>query len=362
MPPIGCALRWTTPNVPRGRRSAFADRIWGGDDIVAHAARIALRPAERLYAGIVGLRGILYDAGWFPSVDPVIPAISVGNLTVGGTGKTPIAAWLAGELLARGARPGIVLRGYGDDEPRVHELLTPGIPVVATPDRIGGIARARALGADVAVLDDAFQHRRARRVVDIVLVSADQWAARRQLLPLGPWREPLDAIGRASLVIVTRKAADEARVAEVHRAIAGVAPTIPRMSVHLAPLGLRRVGGQEERPLSSVRDRDVRVLVGIGDPEAFIAQMRAEGARVTATVYPDHHPFSVGDVAQFVRDLPTDAVAVCTLKDAVKAGSLWPSGAPPLWYVSQRVRVERGVGGIDPLLDEMLAARHDDSP
>src|SRR4051812_29677275 len=118
---IGCACTWKTPNVPRARRNALAERVWHADDGPARVARAALWPAERLYAGISGLRGILYDAGWLTTVDPVLPAISVGNLTVGGTGKTPVAAWLAAKLAARGAHPAIVMRGYGDDEPRVHE-------------------------------------------------------------------------------------------------------------------------------------------------------------------------------------------------------------------------------------------------
>src|SRR5207248_2497521 len=104
-------------------------------------------PAERIFGGVVGARDILYDAGWLPAEDTAIPAVSVGNLTVGGTGKTPIAAWIAAGLLVRGAKPAIVLRGYGDDEVLVHRALNPDVPVFVAADRALAIAEAAKVGA-----------------------------------------------------------------------------------------------------------------------------------------------------------------------------------------------------------------------
>src|SRR4051794_15640030 len=206
--------------------AAFVDRVWYGRDAVAAATRTALLPFERLFGGIVGARDILYDAGWLPALDTPIPAVSVGNLTVGGTGKTPVSAWLARGLAARGARPAIVLRGVGGDEPLVHRALNPDIPVFTGADRVAVVREAAAMGADIAVLDDAFQHRRVGRLADLVLVSADRWTDNVRLLPAGPWREPLRAIRRATLVIVTRKSADDATVAHVHERLSEVAPAI----------------------------------------------------------------------------------------------------------------------------------------
>src|SRR3954471_12981055 len=111
------------------------ERIWFGDDRLARAARLALAPAERLFAGISGLRSLLYDAGWAKSHAASIPVISIGNLSVGGTGKTPISAWIADWLRVHGARPAIVMRGYGDDEPDVHRVLNPDVEVVVGADR-----------------------------------------------------------------------------------------------------------------------------------------------------------------------------------------------------------------------------------
>lgn len=345
-----------------GGARRMIERVWFGDDHVAAVSRAVLLPAERLFGGLVGARDVLYDAGWLATHAVAIPAVSIGNLTVGGTGKTPVAAWIAAGLAARGARPAIILRGYGDDEPLVHKTLNPDVPVVIGADRVEAVARAAAAGADIAVLDDAFQHRRAQRVADLVLVSADRWTGGTHLLPAGPWREPLTALRRASLVIVTRKAAPEATVEEVNRRVAEVAPGIPRVSLHLSPGELVAVSGEgrETQPLSELQGRRVHAALSIADPAAFVAQLRSLGARVTSSEFPDHHQFKAEDVAVVLREGEggdKEAVRfVCTLKDAVKLGPLWPRLGPPLWYVSQRVTVERGVGGIEHILDDLVRA------
>ena len=331
--------------------------------MLARAARVALAPSEALYRLAVGVRETLFDAGVLATHDPVLPTLSVGNVTVGGTGKTPVAAWIAAELIDRGARPAIVLRGYGEDEPLVHARLNPSVPVIVSPDRVAGIESARASGATVAVLDDAFQHRRVSRAADVVLVSADRWAASQHLLPAGPLREPLAALRRATIIVVTRKAATDAEADAVNRALSEVATRVPRTTVRLEPTELRTVKREGEsadvsrsRPLSDLRGRDIRVITAIADPRALIRQIESLGGRVTAELYPDHHHFEAAEIARFVRSIPADGLAICTLKDAVKLESHWPREAPTLWYVSQRVSVERGVGGVEHVLDELTQA------
>jgi tetraacyldisaccharide 4'-kinase len=333
------------------------ERIWFGDSAADRAARTALIPAERVFAAISGLRTLLYDAGWLKSEWAKIPTISVGNLTVGGTGKTPIAAWVAGWLRDHDARPAVVLRGYGDDEPEVHRVLNPDIEVVVDADRRRGVALAASHGADVVVLDDAFQHRRLARTADIVVVSADQWTGDVRLLPAGPWREPLSAARRASLVIVTRKAASEQKVDAVHEALSAVAPRLPRVSVHLSAAELRQVGGEERERLETLRSQRIPVITAIGDPTAFIRQLEGAGATVDPTIFPDHHPFTTSDIAPVIASVPSTTRVLCTLKDAVKLSKIWPHEAPGLWYVSQRVIVERGVGGVERLLTAALESR-----
>jgi tetraacyldisaccharide 4'-kinase len=333
------------------------ERVWFGSDGLARAARVALAPAERIFAGLSGLRTILYDAGWVRGTEPPIPVVSIGNLTVGGTGKTPVAAWVARWLRDHGARPAVVLRGYGNDEPAVHRELNPDLDVIVAADRLRAIVEARHRGCDVAVLDDGFQHRQLRRTVDIVLISADRWPDEVRLLPAGPWREPLSALRRADLVIVTRKAASPAIVDRVHAELSRIAPRVPRVSIHLAAGELARAAGLSTEPLSSLRGDPVVAVAAIGDPAAFVRQLEDCGARVSPMVFRDHHDFTAADVARIVATAGGASRVICTLKDAVKLRDLWPRVAPPLWYVSQRVIVERGVGGIETLLDTALTGR-----
>lgn len=342
--------------------AALAERVWHGAGAKASLARAVLAPAALLYGGVMRARTLLYDARVLPSHAPRIPAVSVGNLSVGGTGKTPVAAWVARELAARGAHPAVVLRGYGGDEPLVHERLNPDIPIVADPDRVRGVSRAAAQGADVAVLDDAFQHRRIRRAADIVLLSADVSDGPWRLLPAGPWREPIGALSRASLALVTRKAAPAERVDELLRAIDRARPSLPVAVARLEPDGLRAATGEGDLAIASLAGRDILAISAIGDPRAFAAQLRALGARVTERAFGDHHGYTAADAFAIAAALRPGALAVCTLKDAVKLAPLWPRAAPRLWYVSQRVVVERGERALGALLDTVVQLRLPPTP
>ncbi len=297
------------------------------------------------------MRSELYDRSILAVLPSSIPVVSVGNLTVGGTGKTPVASWIARRLANDGMTPAIVLRGYGGDEVLVHRELNPALRVIANADRAGAIEIAAANGATVAVLDDAFQHRRAKRDADIVLVSADDWTGRVRLLPAGPWREPLSAVGRASLVIVTRKAVEQRVIDDVLAELTRLAPDVPRSVAKISPAGFNRVDDRSEvRPLAAASGARVLAISAIGNPAAFAAQLRGLGASVTERVFADHHAFSPGDAARLAGESARFGMTVCTLKDAVKLGSLWPAEAPALWYVSQSITVEAGAAAVDMLL------------
>jgi tetraacyldisaccharide 4'-kinase len=326
--------------------SHAVERIWAADGPAAWA----LTPLSWLFRAATDTRNALFDLGVLRTVDLGLPTISVGNLTVGGTGKTPVAAWVAGTLRARGERPAILLRGYGEDEPLVHRRLTPGIPVIADPDRVRGAARARAEGATVLVLDDAFQHRRAKRDVDLVLVAAEQRLAHR-VLPAGPLREGRGALRRASLVVVTRKSAsrDEAEAAAAEWTGFAGAPPTAILALSPGPLvAADPASGAAPLPLRALAGRHVLAISAIGNPAAFEAQLAAVGARVEGIRFQDHHGFGATDLEALVARARPEMLVVCTLKDAVKLGGRWPRQAPPLWYLSQAVEVERG----GALLDE----------
>jgi tetraacyldisaccharide 4'-kinase len=328
-------------NGPSVRDVDWAHAVWEGEGVGARVARGALFPAEMLFHAVTAARSALYSAGVLATRDTAVPALSVGNLTVGGTGKTPLAAYIARRMQEMGARPAVVLRGYGDDEPLVHRTLNRDIPIVVSPDRVAGSAQARDLGCDVAVLDDAFQHRRARRVIDMVVISADAWHdTRRHLLPAGPWREPLSAARRASLVVVTRKAAGRARTAEIAATVGRMAHA-PTATVLLDTGELREVGGRATLPAESLMGRSVLAITGIGNPAAFCAQLVARGATVDPATFRDHHRFTSVEVAALA--------AKATRYDCV--------GPSRLWYVSQRVTVESGGDALEAVLKTTLHVR-----
>ena len=338
------------------RDAHWVHSLWNDDGLGWQLARAALAPAEMLFRGVSASRASLYSSGILPSHATAIPALSVGNLTVGGTGKTPIAAYIARRLVNAGARPAIVLRGYGEDEVLVHETLNPDVAVIVAKDRVAGSEEARQRGCDIVVLDDAFQHRRAKRVADVVLVSADGWTeGRRRLIPAGPWREPLNAASRASLAIITRKAATIERARAVEAAVAHAAHVRTAIA-HLAATELRRLGSDDIVSTSALRGSSVLAVSAIGDPQAFEQQLVSCGARVESISFRDHHRFTNEEANRLAeRALRHDRI-VCTLKDAVKLGPLWP-GPSPLWYVSQRVDVESGAGALDDVLTTALTVR-----
>ncbi|HVD61026.1 MAG TPA: tetraacyldisaccharide 4'-kinase [Gemmatimonadaceae bacterium] len=333
------------------------EKVWRSNDPVFQATRLVLTPFAETYRVVTAARGWMYDHGVLPITGSAIPVVSVGNLSVGGTGKTPFAAWLAAELAKRGARPAVVLRGYGGDEPLVHAHLNPHIPVIIEKRRVNGIADASQLGATVAILDDAFQHRAAERTIDIALLSAEQWEPKMRLLPAGPWREPLSAVRRAAIAVITRKTAASDKVSRLRDAIIREAPGIPVAVVHFGITELRRaarVGAEEALPLSAMKGRPVIAVGGIANSNAFFQQLRDAGGDVVPIGFPDHHRYTSADVSQILAaGGAPDALVVCTLKDAVKLDSIWPATAPPLWYVLQRLEIESGGDTLEKLVVQL---------
>jgi len=333
------------------------ERIWFEESLIARAGRLALAPPAWLYSSIVRLRGALFDHDVLRQHRSAVPVLSVGNLSVGGTGKTPLAAWAAARLRDAGARPAVLLRGYGGDEPLVHALLNPDIPVIANPDRLAGARAALAAGADCAILDDGFQHRRLARIADWVLVSAEQPPEPARLLPAGPWREPTSSLRRATVVIVTRKSAS-LETASAVAARLGARYGVDCAIVHLTPSDV--VDARERRSIGLQRLRGASVLLvaAIGAPAAFAAQVGELGvAQCETLTFRDHHRFTEPDVSRIVQASARFDAVVCTLKDAVKLTPLWPRAVPPLWYVSQRAEVERGEQLLAATLASVMSAR-----
>ena len=194
------------------RKHENAARLWSAAS--AHPGVLALQPLSLLYSATVRARRAAYDRGLAHSVRVGVPVISVGNLTVGGSGKTPVAGWVIDQLRRMGHTPALLHSGYADDEPQLHRMWRPNLQVIAGKDRVASARSAIAAGATVLVLDDGFQHLRLARDLDIVLIPADSWSQPKRMLPAGPWREPLSTLRRGGVIVITRKAADRAQAAE----------------------------------------------------------------------------------------------------------------------------------------------------
>jgi tetraacyldisaccharide 4'-kinase len=328
--------------------------LWFGRGAGSLTVRAALWPLERAYDAAQSARSRLYDSGMFEVQLPALPTISVGNLTTGGTGKTPFSAWIASEL-ARTARPAIAMRGYGGDEIEVHRRLNPAIPIVVNANRAAAVVEAKVHGADVVVLDDGFQHRRIARNADIVLLSVEQLMRPRRLLPSGPWREPLSAAKRADLLVLTRKSASAADAERMSAVVRAEVPGVPIATVHLAPKALVAASG-ETLPLEQVRGAPVLAIAAIGEPDLFLEQVEQLGAKASLAAYRDHHKFTDAEIASLALHVPKDGFALCTLKDAVKLSDRWP-GPSRLWYVSQHLVVDQGADELQRLLKRVLDAR-----
>jgi tetraacyldisaccharide 4'-kinase len=328
--------------VPVSRAEGLARRWWAGE--LGAAGRLldgALAPAEAAYRLATGLRNRRYDGGRAVVHRVDAPVISVGNVGVGGTGKTPVAHWVARRVQEMGRSPAILHGGYAADEPALHRRWAPEIPVVVDRDRVAGARQALAAGADVLVLDDGFQHRRLARTLDVVLVSAEGWTPSPRLLPRGPWREPPSALKRADVVVVTRKSASAGTGLE---AAAGVAAAAGQeaVRVHLRPSGWRAPaegdGGHGTVPAPT---GPVLLVSGIAEPGAFRSNATEAGAQVAAAMaFGDHHEYAAGDVAR-IREAAAGRTVVTTEKDWVKLRPLLTGVEVRL--LVQEVEVEWGL-------------------
>lgn len=300
---------------------------------------LLLSPLALLFAAVSGLRRLAYRRGWLASIRVGVPVIIVGNVTAGGSGKTPLVIWLVNWLRARGYRPGVVSRGYGGtargwvdvqtgsppaevgDEPLLIHIKT-AAPVVVGRDRV---AAARALLAghpevDVIVSDDGLQHYRLQRDVELAVIDAASGLGNGWPLPAGPLREPRSRLDSVDAVIQVVRGATSPRVDRGWRA---------DYSVERA---WRLRAPADKIALHDLPQREWLAATGIGRPQGFFDMLAARGIRFRPHAFPDHHVFQP-------QDLPADAAVLMTEKDAVKcagfAGDEW-------WAVELDVAPETG--------------------
>lgn len=328
----------------------WVPRWWAGEGGAAGAVLdAALLPAEAAFRGIAAVRNAGYDRALLTVEKAPVPVVSVGNLAVGGAGKTPVAAWVAARLRARGRKPAIALRGYGDDEVLVHRELNPEVPVFAAARRIEAARAAAEQGCDVVVLDDGFQHRALARELDVVLVAVEGWSGRPRVLPRGPWREGPAALARAGVVVLTRKSARLGRAEAVAREVEPWAAGKPVVSCHLAPGRLAPLRGRGAAlDPAELRGAEVLAVAALANPAPFLDHIRGWGATVDEAIFGDHHAFTAGEAAALVARA-AGRVVVMTRKDAVKLRDLFPAGARA-YVLEQTVRFDWGEEALEAAL------------
>lgn len=309
-----------------------------------HALAGALGGLSIPYGLVAKGRVAAYRAGLLPSRRLPLPVICIGNLTVGGTGKTPVTAAVARALLNIGERPAIISRGYGatmrkadelavvsdgrgtiapievaGDEPHLLSRMLPAVPIVACADRYrAGLAAIDAFSPSVIVMDDGFQHRRLYRDIDFVLVDVSRAPSQMKMFPRGPLRESFEALSRASLIGLTRFD-QSAHVEAWQRIVRDHAPGVPSLPIVFKSAEVVIQG--EAQSLASLAGRTVYAYCGIGNPDAFLETVRATGAILkSASVFADHHQYTVEDLRALAsRAASVDAgLLLTTDKDAAK--------------------------------------------
>ena len=319
-------------------------------DVGARLLRGGLHLASWGYGAAMHLRNVAYDSAWLRIARVDASVISLGNITTGGTGKTPLAAWLANWLTQAGRAPGLLSRGYrsldgaANDEKLVLDRLCPGVPHVQQQDRVSAATRlVREHECDALILDDGFQHRRLHRDLDLVLVDALQPWGYGHLLPRGLLRESLSGLRRADIVLLTRAdcVTSEQR-ADVRRELKRWRGSDDCVEVAFVPQRLLGVEGGT-RALSDLAGCRLFGFCGIGNPRGFRQTLERLGAVCELSCFPDHHHYSAGDLAalsQAARAASADIV-LTTLKDLVKiVPEAW--GDPPLLAVDIGVELLSG--------------------
>ena len=328
---------------------------------VSPLLRMLLWPFSLLYGIGVRLRVSLYDRGWLERKRLNAPVISVGNLTVGGTGKTPMVIWLAEKFLNDGKRVAILSRGYRgangtSDEIelmkfRLHDRVSFGVG----KDRFAeGQRLASQQPVDVFLLDDGFQHLRLARDLDILLLDSSQQLGGESLLPAGSLREPISAMSRANLVVFTRTETTPGAIEAI-----GKLNQFPVFAAATRLLGFRRLGGEIALLSSSeIGKGPFFAFCGLGNPEAFFRDLRNWGLALAGqTTYADHHRYSDAEVLEILaagKQAGANAL-VTTEKDAQNL--LWQNSSETPVYIAVIDLVVSPEPDFRNALDQTLASR-----
>jgi len=332
-------------------------KFYGLSGSLIQVALLPLYFLSIIYKIIIQGRASLYKAGIFKSYNAKVKVISIGNISVGGTGKTPTTQWLAQNLSERGYKTAILSRGYGGkraedvsvvsdgesvllspqeagDEPYMLAKKLKGLPVIVGSDRLKLANYAcEKYNLDALILDDGFQHIRLKRDVNILLFDGEKGVGNGSALPRGPLREPLSAMGRADLVLINKDgSATEGLKALTKRH----APSIAVFKTSYRTTCIRELGSDETKAIEDLKDMDVTLFSGIANPESFAKTIELlGGVIVSKTSFPDHHDYTVADIDRVsaLAEKAGVSAILTTEKDAVKLEQINSPSKVPVYVV-----------------------------
>jgi tetraacyldisaccharide 4'-kinase len=274
---------------------------------------LVLFPAEVLYRTCVWLRLFLYKVKALKEYELSVPVISVGNIAIGGTGKTPFARWVFEIMREMGCTPGLISGKVGRDEHMLHKVWNPDGLFIIERSKTTGAKSAAVQGANVVILDDGFQHLGLARNIDVVMISAEHEGLKR-CFPRGLFREPLSSVSRADMVIVSRKTASQSRAQKVAQKVAKFIPEERIGQINLGFSCWKNLGGDKiEGPIGQTL-----VVTSIAEPEIFVEIVAANTGEIPEMeIYRDHHEFTWSELESLSLRAKGYKV-ITTEKDAVK--------------------------------------------
>lgn len=299
------------------------------NDPLSQAVKPCLLIISYIYGFLAGCHYFFYKVNLLKSYKSHITTISVGNITLGGTGKTPFVIMLAEYLARNNKKSAVLIRGYGEDEWKMLEdrLRKRGVMVFVGKDRIKSARKAEDCSVDALILDDGFQHRRLRRDLDIVLLDSTNPFGNRRLFPRGILREPIGSLKRADIMVLTKTDKGKENIAAIKERLRKIAPGKPVLKAIHRPTALFDIHkGNVEGP-AFIQGKTVCVLSAICDPSYLRYTVEKVGSRVgLEVIFPDHYPYRERDLNRIFRDCKKRNIdtIITTEKDAVKLKKLSP--------------------------------------
>jgi len=331
--------------------------------------RFFLEAAAKLYAAIIALRNLAYSKGWLKVHTAGAAVISIGNITAGGTGKTPLVIWLCKFMQQKQIHCAVLTRGYKThtqtratiDEPAILAETCPNAKVIVNPDRVAGANEAvDKIGAKILIMDDGFQHRRLARNLDIVTIDATRPFGYGKMLPAGLLREPVAALKRADAVVITRcNQAGEDELAEIEKKMHLVNPdAIIARSIH-KPVYAKSIDGKIS--IDELKDKRILAFCGIGNPDAFFNTVNELSCDIVGSrIYDDHHRYTddcLADIYEQAGRLKADLM-LTTQKDWTKITQLATVKKDiPLAYLAIELKFTGGEDKITQLIEDALAGK-----